>query len=66
MQFVLILLMLVGENYAADSLQPPMTIGQFATLQECKDAAASAQFIKTGTYDARGYIGAEFMCVRNK
>jgi hypothetical protein len=66
MQFVLILLMLGGENYAADSLQPPMTIGQFATLQECKDAAASAQFIKTGTFDARGYIGAEFMCVRNK
>ena len=66
MEFVLILVMLGSENASGDILQPPLTIGQFSSLQECKDAAATAQFLKVGKFNARGYAGAEFLCVRSK
>lgn len=66
MAFVLILVVLGGDTASADNLQRPLVIGQFETLQDCKDAAGSAQFIKVGKFAARGYSGAEFVCVRAK
>ena len=54
MEFVLILVMLGSENASGDIHQRPLTIGQFSSLQECKDAAATAQFLKVGKFGARG------------
>jgi hypothetical protein len=51
---------------SSDNLQRPIIVGNFESLQECKDAAASAQFLKVGKFNARGYAGAEFLCVRSK
>jgi len=66
MEFVLILLILGNESASGDILQRPLTIGQFSSLQECKDAAATTEFLKVGKFGARGYVGAEFLCVRSK
>ncbi len=66
MAFVLILMVLGSESSSADNLQRPLVIGQFESLQDCKDAAAGAQFLKVGKFNARGYAGAEFLCVRSK
>jgi hypothetical protein len=66
MEFVLILLVLGNEGASGDILQRPLTIGQFSSLQECKDAAATTQFLRVGKLGARGYAGAEFLCVRSK
>lgn len=66
MTFVLILVVLGGDTASADNLQRPLIVGQFESLQDCKDAATGAQFIKAGKFAARGYSGAEFVCVRGK
>ena len=66
MEFVLILLVLANGGASGDILQRPLTIGQFSSLQECKNATATTQFLKVGKFGARGYTGAEFLCVRNK
>ena len=66
MEFVLILLILGNESASGDILQRLLTIGQFSSLQECKDAAATTQFLKIGKFGPRGYAGAEFLCVRSK
>jgi hypothetical protein len=66
MAFVLILLALGNESSSSDILHRPQVIGQFESLQECKDAAATAQFVKVGKFNARPYAGAQLMCVRSK
>jgi hypothetical protein len=62
------LVLLGGTQVTPDApLHRPVVIGtEFSTMGECQQAASTAALHSTDGMGNKGYVGAQYLCVRNK